>query len=164
MKIFSLLLTTILFLAYCTKSTEPEPDSGKFVVDKQELSVNKYFEDSTLFYDTNFTFIYHLENESGNLLEYRYGLYILPNGFGTATGWDDRRSRSYRGRTSKFREINEKDTLAFNLRIGTRDTLAVVGLNFYIQGYYFDEPKFLFELEDEQNLDAFFYFYEDTLY
>ena len=50
---------TILFVTYCTKSTEPEADSGKFVVDKQELSVNKYYEDSTLFYETDFTFIYH---------------------------------------------------------------------------------------------------------
>ncbi len=163
MKVLFIYVFTSLFILNCSKSTDPELDLGTFVVDKQEIVVEKYFEDSTLFYDTKFTFIYHLENESGNLNEYQYSLHYLPNGLGLGNGWDDRSTSRRRGMTPKFLDIKQKDTLEFNLKIGTSDTLQTIRYQFYILGYYYDEPKFVSELEDQQNLDAFFYFCEDTL-
>lgn len=163
MKTFILSVLIFLLISGCSTSTQPDDTEGRFVVDTQEVTFDKSWTDSTLYYNTNFTIVYHLENESGNLTEYMYTLQILPYGFAIGTGWDDRGSNPPRGRTRHFLEAGQKDTLQISLKIGTKDTSRIVGYKFYIQGYYYDEPKFLSELEDEKNLDAFFYFYEDTL-
>ncbi len=165
-KNFSICVLTLLFLLIlgCDSSTDPEIEvvENTFCTDKFENILTIIDStDSTLTWQIDFNFVYHLENSGGSLLSYSINvisLAIVNNGI-KGKGWG---YQPHNANSLTYIKPNEKDTISVFDSLTIFETISPVEFSFFLQGVYHNDSTF--STFDSLALDGFFYTFNDTIY
>ena len=148
----------ILFINNCSENVSSN-NTNKFVIDATDIQISIEKGDSLYSYKIVHKIYFHTENSGANLVSYGYR---VEHGTHT-TGYDWNAARS-RPRSTMFIEESQNDSLIYDRSYTTPlNNNTDKYILFYISGYFFNEPLALRNIQQDLDLEGFFYSSYDTL-
>ena len=153
------LLQFILFILFINNCSEDisSNNTNKFIIDKTDIQFSVEKGDSLYTYSLIHKVYFHTENSGANLASYGYR--VEHGTHTTGKDWYGSRPRS-----EFFLEESHQDSLIYERTYTTPlDNNTDKYLMFYISGFFLNEPLAIRNIEEDLDLEGFFYSSYDTL-